>query len=106
MPFGCSTRRRVPCSVASTRPAFVRIAADHEPAAMNLGYVDPQGNIYCAGSQAAPANRASQAPLTCGAAVGLLGSMSTDVRTERCEDCGHHVPSYDTIHLTVSAKQS
>lgn len=32
--------------------------------------------------------------------------MAADVRTERCEDCGHHVPSYDTIHLTVSAKKS
>jgi len=32
--------------------------------------------------------------------------MSVGVRTERCEDCGHQVPAYDTIHLTLSAKQS
>jgi hypothetical protein len=28
------------------------------------------------------------------------------VRTERCEDCGHQVPAYDAVQLTVSAKQS
>ena len=32
--------------------------------------------------------------------------MSVGVRTERCEDCGHQVPAYDAVHLTVSAKQS
>ncbi|TMA62120.1 MAG: hypothetical protein E6J69_19460 [Deltaproteobacteria bacterium] len=32
--------------------------------------------------------------------------MSVAIRTERCEDCGHQVPTYDTIHLTLSAKQS
>jgi hypothetical protein len=29
--------------------------------------------------------------------------MSQDIGTERCEECGHDVPSYDTINLTVSA---
>jgi len=32
--------------------------------------------------------------------------MSVAVRPERCEDCGHQVPANDTIHLTLSAKQS
>ena len=32
--------------------------------------------------------------------------MSVGLRTERCEDCGHQVPAFDTIDLTVSPKQS
>ena len=32
--------------------------------------------------------------------------MSVGLRTERCEDCGHEVPAFDTIDLTVSPKQS
>jgi hypothetical protein len=37
---------------------------------------------------------------------GLVGPMSVGLRTERCEDCGHQVPAFDTIDLTVSPKQS
>jgi hypothetical protein len=35
----------------------------------------------------------------------MLRSMNADVRTERCEDCGHHVPSYDTINLSISPER-
>ena len=32
--------------------------------------------------------------------------MSGAVGVEQCEECEHHVPGYDTIHLTLSATQS
>ena len=40
------------------------------------------------------------------AGVGLLGVMSTDSPIASCRDCGQHVAAYDTIHLSLSEKES